>query len=66
MSSILDHEPSSVPKSAGWLAPYRDSFLTELGRFGYAARTIGNFQRAIDGFCAQFGSSGAGDRLGDH
>ena len=53
MSSILDHEPSSVPKSAGWLAPYRDTFLTELGGLGYAASTIGHYQRAIDGFCGQ-------------
>ena len=60
MSSILDHEPSSMPKSAGWLAPYRDSFLTELGRLGYAARTIGYFRRAIDGFCAQVEARGLG------
>ena len=53
MSSILDQEPSSVPKSAGWLAPYRDTFLTELGGLGYAASTIGHYQRAIDGFCGQ-------------
>ena len=63
MSSILDHDPSSVPEGAGWLAPYRDSFLTELGRLGYAARTIGHYQRAIDGFCAriQARSFGAGE-----
>ena len=50
------HEPS-VSKGAGWLAPHRDTFLTELGRLGYAARTIGYYKRAINEFCAQVESS---------
>ena len=39
-------------------ARYRDTFLTELGRLGYAAKTIGDYQRAIDGFCAQVEARG--------
>jgi len=58
VSSILDRKRSSAPKGAGWLAPYRDTFLTELGRLGYAAKTIGDYQRAIDGFCAQVEARG--------
>ena len=58
MSSILDRKRSSAPKGAGWLAPYRDTFLTELGRLGYAAKTIGDYQRAIDGFCTQVEARG--------
>ena len=45
MSSNLEGKPSSAPKGVGWLAPYRDTFLTELGRLGYAAKTIGDYQR---------------------
>ena len=51
------HEPS-VSKGLGWLAPHRDTFLTELGQLGYAARTIGHYQRAIDEFCAQVEARG--------
>ena len=58
MSSILDRERPSASKGVGWLAPYRDTFLTELGQLGYAARTIGYYQRAIDGFCAQVEARG--------
>ena len=46
-------EPFSAPKGSGWLPPYRDMFLTELSRLGYAANAIGNCQRAIDEFCRQ-------------
>ena len=53
VSSILDRKRPSASKSVGWLAPYRDTFLTELRQLGYAARTIGHYQRAIDEFCAQ-------------
>ena len=49
----LHDEPLSAPKGCGWLASYRDSFLTELGSLGYAAKTIGDYQRAIDEFCLQ-------------
>ena len=52
------HEPSLVPKGSDWLAPHRDTFLTELGQLGYAARTIGYYQRAIDEFCAQVEARG--------
>ena len=51
------HEPS-VSKGPGWLAPHRNTFLTELGQLGYAARTIGHYQRAIDEFCAQVEARG--------
>ena len=54
----LHHEPSPAPKGSGWLASYRDSFLTELAEFGYAARTINNYQSAIDGFCARIEARG--------
>ena len=54
----LHHEPSPAPKGSGWLAPYRDSFLTELAEFGYAARTIAHYQSAIDGFCARIEARG--------
>lgn len=63
MSSILDHEPPSVPENSGCLAPYRDSFLMELGKLDYAARTIGYYQRAIDGFFAEVESCGVGAEL---
>ena len=53
MSSNLKDKQSSATKGVGWLAPHRDTFLTELGRLGYAAKTIGDYQRAIDGFCVQ-------------
>ncbi len=58
MSLILDRKRPSASKGVGWLAPYRDTFLTELGQLGYAARTIGYYQRAIDGFCAQVEARG--------
>ena len=58
VSSILDRKRPSASKGVGWLAPYRDTFLTELGQLGYAARTIGYYQRAIDGFCAQVEARG--------
>ena len=51
------HEPS-VSKGPGWLAPHRDTFLTELDQLGYAARTIGYYQRAINEFCAQVEARG--------
>ena len=53
MSSNLNCEPPSGSGDAGWLAPYRDSFLKELDKLGYATRTIGHYQRAIDGFCSR-------------
>ena len=53
MSSNLEGKPSSATKGVGWLAPHRDTFLTELGELGYAAKTIGDYRRAIDGFCSQ-------------
>ena len=53
MSSILDRKRPSASKGVGWLEPHRDTFLTELRQLGYAARTIGHYQRAIDEFCAQ-------------
>ena len=40
MFSILDHEPSSVPDGSGWLAPYRDTFLKELGRLGCCSASV--------------------------
>ena len=58
MSSILDRKPPSATKGVGWLAPHRDTFLTELGRLGYAAKTIRHYQRAIDGFCARVEARG--------
>ena len=58
----LHHEPSPAPKGSGWLAPYRDSFLTELAEFGYAARTIGYYQSAINGFCARIEARGLNAR----
>ena len=58
MSSILDRKRPSATKGVGWLAPHRDMFLTELGRLGYAAKTIGDYRRAIDGFCAQVEARG--------
>ena len=42
VSSILDRKQPSASKGVGWLAPYRDTFLTELGQLGYAAKTIGD------------------------
>ena len=54
----LHDEPLSAPKGCGWLASYRDSFLTELGSLGYAAKTIGDYQRAIDEFCLQVEARG--------
>ena len=53
MSSNLESKPSSATKGADWLAPHRDTFLTELARLGYAAKTIRHYQQAIDGFCAR-------------
>ena len=65
MSTILDRKRPSASKDVGWLAPYRDTFLTELGQLGYAAKTIGDYQRAIDGFCAQVEARGlAGGEIG--
>ena len=60
MSSNLVHEPSSAPRGSGWLAPHGDTFLAELGGLGYAARTIGYYQSAIDGFCALVDARGLG------
>ena len=60
MSSDLDYEPSAVPKGSGWLAPYRDTFLRELGRLGYAARTIGHYHCASNECCAQVEACGLG------
>ena len=59
----LNHGPSPVPKGSGWLAPYRDSFLTELAELGYAARSIGYYQSAINGFCARI--EGCGLNIGE-
>ena len=53
MFSNLNREPSSVSDDLGWLAPHRDAFLTNLGGLGYAAKTIDDCRRVIDGFCAQ-------------
>lgn len=58
MSSNLEGKPSSATKGVGWLAPFRDTFLTDLGKLGYAAKTLGDYQRAIDGFCAQVEARG--------
>lgn len=54
----LQHEPLPVPKGSSWLARYRDTFLTELTRHGYAAKTISYYQRAIDEFCQQVETRG--------
>ena len=43
MSSILDRKRPSATKGVGWLAPHRDTFLTQLGRLGYAAKTIRHY-----------------------
>ena len=43
VSSNLEGQQSSATKGVGWLAPHRDTFLTELGRLGYAAKTIGDY-----------------------
>ena len=54
----LHDEPFSAPKGSGWLASYRDTFLTELGSLGYAAKTIGDYQRAINDVCLQVEARG--------
>ena len=58
MSSIVDRKRPSASRGVGWLAPHRDSFLTELGRLGYAAKTIRHYQRAVDEFCTRVGARG--------
>ena len=46
--------------AAGWLAPHRDAFLIELVRLGYAAKTVGDYRRAVDKFCERVGACGRG------
>ena len=58
VSSILDRRRPAASKGVGWLAPHRDTFLTELGKLGYAAKTIHHYQRAIDKLCAQVEARG--------
>ena len=53
MSSNLNREASSVSDGPGWLAPHRNAFLTKHSGLGYAAKTIDDCRRVIDGFCAQ-------------
>ena len=54
----LHDERFPGPNGPVWLASHRDTFLTELGRLGYAAKTIGDYRRAIDGFCLQVEARG--------
>lgn len=50
MSNI---EQSSVPGETGWLAPYRHTYLGELGNLGYTARTISRHAASVNAFIAQ-------------
>jgi len=60
MSNI---EQSTMPGETGWLGPYRHTYLGELDKLGYAARTISRHAASVNAFIAQvdFRQIGSGE-----
>ena len=53
MYSNTNREQTIARTGAGWLVPYRDAYLGELVKLGYAANTITRYRPAISAFITQ-------------